>query len=255
MKTQVSHVTEFLFRLHGGGASPTSFSAKEVAEIIMHLESAFKTLLEAEEGEKAEQFYISLVDVVDQSNGLRLVPNIPALFTSVFIAITTALAIQDYSGLPVKTIEDLQQVRKVIRTRGCEGDFMVDNQVVASIKPNTKIEVAASGIVRGETILYGEVTRIGGREPRARISLDTGQIIICNVKQAVARSLGAKLYSKVALKGYATWTVSNYELTDFQIESFTDYNPVPPVEAFDRLRDLLGTYWDEIEDVDSFLHS
>lgn len=248
-------VAEFLFRLHGGGVDPYSFSSKEVAEVIIHLESAFKTLLAAENGKQSEQFFISLVGVVDASNGLKLVPNIPSLFTTAFLIITSALASQDYSALPTKSIEDLQQVRKVIRAKGCEGDFVYQNKVVATIKPSTKIDIAATGIIQGETILYGEVTRIGGREPRARIELDTGQIIFCNVKQAVARLLGAKLYTKVALKGYATWTVSDYKLTDFRIESFTDFIPVPPVEAFDRLRNILGPYWDKIEDVDSFLHS
>lgn len=244
----------FTFRLHSNGVSPESFKAREIGKLIIQLEHAFQYYLEAKEGASGKDFSLSLVSVVDASCGLGFIAHQVASFMAAFLAITTSIDSGDYSALPAKTIQQFQEIQKLVRAKNCVGDLMYQGKSFASIKSDTKIAVPDTGWIRGETVIYGEIKRVGGKDPTVTIELDTGSIITCNVSRAVARQLGAKLYAQVALKGYASWSAADYTLLDFSIESVTPYAPAKTnKEAFAALGKVLGRYWDAIDDVDSFL--
>jgi len=244
---------EFLFRLHGKNISPESFKANEVAKLITLLENAFQVYFQTVGNKEDKDFYLSLTDVKNESLGLKFSPQRIKAFFSAFVIITTSIESQVYTEIPTKTIEDFQEIQKIVRAKNCTADFIYQGQNLASIDSNTLIEVPKTGVIRGETVLYGEVKRVGGKNPSAFVELDSGQTITCNISKSVAKRLGAKLYSQVALIGVATWRITDYQILDFQIEDFNDYHKSTNKEAFNRLSKSLGSYWDAIEDIDSFL--
>ena len=245
---------EFTFRLHGNGVSPETFRARELGKLITQLEHAFQYYLEVKEGKESKEFFLSLVDVKNQSLGLDFSSHKTARFMAAFLTITASINSGDYSEIPTKTVQQFQEIQKVVRAKNCTADFLYKGQRYASIAPDTKIAVADTGRIRGETVLYGEIKRVGGKDPSATVELDTGSIITCNVSRTLAKQLGSRLYGQVALKGYASWAAIDHELLDFTIESVVHYAPAKTNrEAFAVLSQTLGSYWDSIEDVDSFL--
>lgn len=253
--TQATILQDFSFRLHGNNVSPETFKAREIGSIIIQLEQAFKYYLEAKEGAQSKDFYLSLVAIEDKSCGLGFISHEKiASFKAAFVAITLSISTGDYSDIPTKTIQAFQEIQKTVKSNKCIGDFDYQGETFASIKPDTKIAIPETGWIRGETIIYGEVTRIGGKDPTATIALDTGGGITCNVSRALAKQLGARLYSTVALKGFASWSATDYTLLDFTIEKVMPYAPAATnKQAFATLSKTLAPYWDSIEDIDEFL--
>jgi len=244
---------EFMFRLYGDGITPESFKASEVAKLITLLENAFQVYLQTTGEESDKDFYLSLVDVKNESLGLEFLPQKVKSFLTAFTLITSSINTQNFTEIPTKTIEDFQEIQKIIKAKNCAAEFIYKGESRASIDSNTLIEIPKTGVIRGETVLYGEVKRIGGQNPTASIKLDSGETITCSISKNVAKKLGAKIYSHVSLRGLATWSVTDYNLLGFIIEDFNDFQQISNEDAFNRLRNSIGTYWDSIEDIDSFL--
>ncbi|MBH8556721.1 hypothetical protein [Hymenobacter negativus] len=245
---------DFSFRLHGNGVSPETFRAREVGKLITQLEHAFQYYLEAKDGATSKDFSLSLVSVKDASLGLGFISHKTKSFLAAFLAITGSINSGDYSIIPTRTIREFQEIQKLVRAKNCVADFLYQDEPFASIRPDTDISPSSTRII-GETVLYGEIKRVGGKSPTARVELDNGSIITCNViSQALAKQLGAKLYSNVALKGMASWSTYDNELLDFTIESLIHYAPpATNKEAFAGLSALLGHHWDAVDNIEAAL--
>ena len=246
-------INEFSFRLYGHNISPETFKASEVAKLITLLENAFQVYFNTTTDNSSKDFYLSLVDVKNESLGLKFSPQKIKSFFTAFALFTSSIETQDFTNLPTKSIQDFQEIQKIVRAKNCTAEFVYQGETLASIDSNTKIAVPKTGVLRGETTLYGEVKRVGGKNPSAAIELDSGETITCNLTKALAKRLGAKLYSNVALKGIATWRITDYQILDFSIEEFNDIRKGSNQEAMTRLSQSLGSYWDGIDDIDNFL--
>jgi hypothetical protein len=247
-----SNTEDFSFRLHGTGITPDSFNANEVGKLLLNLNALFSTYAEYTSRETIDTG-ISLVGVQNSSLLLAFRARATVQFTAAFLAITTALSQQDYTRIPTGCIEQLKSIQSLVRSKGCDAQFLKNREEYASINASTTIAVPQTGLLRGETVLYGSVRFVGGKTPRTRIELDTGEVISCFISRQLATGLGKRLYKKVILKGMAAWSSLDYTLLDFKIESFQDYNPLPPATLFAQLSESIGQYWNGIDDPDSYL--
>jgi len=243
---------DFSFRLYGTGITPDSFDANEVGKLLLSLSALFNTYTEYTSRENIDTG-ISLVGVKDSSLLLAFRAKATTQFAAAFLAITTALSQQDYTRIPTGCIEQLKSIQSLVKSKDCNAQFLKDSEEYASISPSTTIAIPQTGVLRGETVLYGSVRFVGGKKPRTRIELDTGEIINCFISKDLATGLGKMLYKKVLLKGMAAWSSLDYQLLDFRIESFQDYNPLPPTTLFTQLSERIGQYWNDIDDPDSYL--
>ncbi|MCW3128199.1 MAG: hypothetical protein JWO03_3857 [Bacteroidetes bacterium] len=249
----MENINEILeFKLEGDGIAPDSFKAREVGEIIISLESSLKAYILAQGQEVDEnQLFISLVNVQEGSNRLFLKPNISDLFVAAFIACSAAIAANDYSTLPEKSIKGLQQIQKIIKAKNCDGCLIRNGQTLAEIKPDTEISIPTSHILKGDTIVYGRIIRVGGAEPHVRVKLDNAPLpLTLDVSEDIAVRLAHKLYRVVGFKGTAEWLKVGYSIVSFKVYDVIDkYDPTSNKEAFAEIREIIGDEWDKIEDI------
>jgi hypothetical protein len=255
----ITQQTDFFFRLwnpfakvEGEKITPESFNSKEVGELLIHLEAAFKAYFDTDPERKAHEPFLSLVEVRNQSLGLHFKPSNSAFFQLAFLAITTAVNSGDFTDIPRKSIEHLQSVQKIVKAKNAEGQFYLGDKRFALLRAETPIvapEEKKNAPIRGETVLYGQVTKTGGIHPAVQVVFDSGETLTCTVSRSLAKQLGKNLYSKVALKGVAAWSAADYELLEFRIESFEVFQVAKANQAFAKLRDTLGKYWDSTDNI------
>jgi len=241
-------------RLHGNNIAPTTFKSKEVGEIIDNLENALKVYILASHHDLDDkELFISPVKIENNSLHLFFLPNVRALFIAAFTSIGSAIAGNNYAAVPPKSIEALRSVQKVVRAKNCYADFIYNGNVLASIDANTDIVHDINDIISGETTIYGIVQRVGGADPTAWIKLTGGQRIIVNVTESIAKTLAKNLYEEIGFKGEARWSISTNQIVEFKLsEIVKEYSYTPANEAFKKLREAIGDYWDR-ENINDYL--
>lgn len=111
------------------------------------------------------------------------------------------------------------------------------------------------GLIRPKeiTVLYGEIMRAGGREPRIQFHTIDGQTVYCKGSRELVQEAGRFLYKEVALRGAVAWNSDTYKIEAFTVESIEPYRKTPPTEALAALREAVAGAFDDIEDVDAFV--
>lgn len=176
---------------------------------------------------------------------------------------TSAIAAQDYSNIPDKSIKAMEDIRKTIR-KGfphSEAEFWEINgqgRRLAVIGPDTEFTRPERDTFSGFTTLYGYLTGIVGEDPpHVHVRLINGEKKRFDVTRKdnlrVARQIAERLYTKVGLRGEATWYVDDLSLKAFRVVELTDYSGASVGEAFAELRKTLGPHWDDVEDVEAFI--
>jgi hypothetical protein len=102
--------------------------------------------------------------------------------------------------------------------------------------------------------LIGEVKRVGGVEPKVTFQTIQGQTLYCTVTEELAKELAHHLYQEVKVRGAARWNSYTFSIEEFFITALLTYQPTPPAQAFQRLRESYGHYFDEISDANTWVH-
>ena len=128
---------------------------------------------------------------------------------------------------------------------------------LAIIEAGTYERIARTALLKGETVLYGKIERIGGAS-----ALKCGlripgrkRMLICDIaSKELAQKLGQNLYENVGVSGNATWMRATWSVLEFQISSFTKPMRKPMIDFFIDLRKAGGDAWDAIEDPECYLN-
>lgn len=246
------------FKLHGNGVSPKTFRSKEVALLLVSLEDAIKAYIienisEDEDFEESDLF-ISPVSIRNESMTLGYIPNVKKYIIPAFSAIAFAINSNDLTSLPQRSIENLKEIQKITRQKNCQADFKLNGTTIAQIDAETQISIPDSYKIKGDTILYGKVIRVGGANPVVRIKLDNNITLSLGISQNDAIRLAHKLYKEVGFRGTASWAKDSYRLIDFNVKSIIDeYEPTGIKESFEELSLIAGKYWDDIENIEEYL--
>ena len=102
-------------------------------------------------------------------------------------------------------------------------------------------------------VLDGVLIRIGGRDDTVPAHLRDGETIhLCNATREMARRLAVHLYGPpLRVQGNGRWerdADSDWVMKRFNITSFDVLDDAPLGEVAQRLRDVEGSGWKEIED-------
>lgn len=99
----------------------------------------------------------------------------------------------------------------------------------------------ARSLIRGTTILYGRVLRVGGVSPAVTIRLDDGRLLSCPTTEETVQKLGGFLYQEVGLEGEAAWDPeTNWRLVEFSPQRILPYRPSDIDEAIEALARATG---------------
>lgn len=243
------------FRLDGKGISPNTFSAKEVGELFINLEESLRQyIIINNKNIKKEEILLSPVQINNKCLSIKFSPNIKEIITVAFIAISTGISTNNLSGLPLKTIEPLREIQKIIRIKNCTGSFYQNGINLAKIDTNTNIFFPDTGLIQGETIIYATVRNVGGKQPTVKVELDSEDTLTLNINKETAKILAKRLYEQIGFRGTAKWSKSNNELIDFKITGLIEsYEPTSVKEGFNELKTVLGKYWDKVDNVNDTL--
>jgi hypothetical protein len=241
--------------LTGDGMSPGMIRSKEIAEVIESIEDMIASVVIRDHPElKKDTIVIGLKSIRQGSIGLEFSPNLIELTLPAVRRITTSIEGNDFGILPNSALNALRKLSAFTRRYQCNAEFLAQNghqKSLATLTPETQIPDIYP--LSGETNIYGEITRVGGAEPKIQFKTLEGQIIYCSTSKAIAKKAGTKLYTNVELNGLAEWNSETFEIESFHVISISDYEQTSPSEAFEELSNLIGDAFDDITDVNRFV--
>ncbi len=251
----MAHDTTVEILLSGEGMSPGNVRSKEIAEVIESVEDMIASMVIRDHPEiRKETIVIGLKSIREGSIGLEFSPNLIELTLPATRIITKSITKDDFSMLPSGVVNSLRKLSSFTRRYKCNASFFIQNgkpEELATITPETKIPDIYP--LSGETTIYGEITRVGGAEPKIQFKTLDNQIIYCSTNKAIAKKAGSKLYTKVELQGRAEWNSETLKIENFQVMDISSYEEIPLSEAFEELAGLIGDSFDKIKDVDNFV--
>lgn len=252
----------FEIRFAGGGILPENIRAGEMAEILSSIEDMLSAIVAKDHPTLSkEDLVVGLVNIQSGSVHLEFSSKIPEVTFPAFVQVTKSIRSQNFGGLPATALKSLQSFSSFVRKKNCEAEFISRDgtaktktkiKVLATMTPDIQIETP--GFLRGETTIYGQVIRVGGRDPRAMIETVEGATIYCEmVDEDLARELGERLYTMVSLKGKAKWDSQTLRLEDFKAHEVADYHKGSILKAFEELSSIAGKYFSDITDVKKYI--
>lgn len=251
----MAHDVTINIALRGTDMRPGRIRSKEIAEIIELIEDAIASMVISSHPDlKKEDIRIGLKQINEGSIDLEFVPNLPALTLPATKKITQAITSNDFSNLPLASVSSLKSISAFTRRHKCVAEWATTNGVresLAVLTPETIIPDAYP--LSGETMLYGEIMRVGGATPKIQFRTLSGQIIYCSATKDIVKRAGSKLYMEVGLNGMAEWNSETYAIEAFHVTEISEYQHLPLKNAFEAFRDIVQDSFDSIEDVNQLV--
>ena len=243
-------------RLAGKAMIPGAVRSHELAEVIASIEEMIVSVVPAQNlGLHKDEIVVGLASIQDGSIRLGFNSLMASVVVAGYLSVAEAVRTEDFSALPYDSRVALRKIVAFTRHHQCVAELLSpqDDTLIASITPATA--VAEPGLVRGQTTLYGQIQRVGGKSPRVMFETITGETIYCETSKQLAQQLGHRLYEFAEITGMASWNPNGWQLEEFQIESFIPSEGKTPEETIIELKRLVGQYFDDIDDVQSYVSS
>jgi hypothetical protein len=237
-------------RLYGGGIDPTKLRSRQMADLITDYENALNAMVVREyAGFEKNPLPVSLVSIQEGSVNLEFAPALPELTIPLAAQLHDALEREDWWALPRQALESLRNIRKQIAGLDCVLSFSTTIKGISqtvTLVPTTVIPQPQT--LMGESELYGQVIRVGGKDPVVAMLIDDGRVIFCPATAEIARALGSRLYEHVQVSGRGIWEIDTLDLVAFEIRELLPYEETTISQAFAELRQSVGSLFDDIED-------
>lgn len=226
---------------------PENIKVKELADILLSVEeSILPIIIKDNPNISIEDIIIGLVDIGNSSTKLKFKSSFPKIVLSAFIALSSAIANNDFESLPLRSIESLKNISDFTRKKSCIAEFWThedSEHPLAQITPSTEIVIPKTRHLEGETILYGRVERVGGVHPKVMVRVSDKEVIYCDIEEGLAKELGHMLYTWVGISGIATWNIEDYSIESFRIKEITEYRESSLLGGLNKLFFMIGKYW------------
>lgn len=239
-------------RLIGGGISPATIRASELADIIKSIEESVVGMISSEYPEQGEAVVFGLVSIQEGSARLGFCSSLPAVTLAAFITISGAISANNYSKLPIRSIKAVKAVADFARRKQCVAEFRVHGRPevpVAQLTAASEVPIPAAKFLSSKTTIYGRVERIGGATPKVSIRLPQHDTLICDIAEQQAIELARHLYGWVGIAGEAKWAADTLTIDQFSVDSITNYTDQPVTASMKKLSAALGKYWLDVPDV------
>ncbi len=243
----------FTIRLTGEGVNPSLISARDLAELLIAAEQTVSALIQRNHPELDDPVLIGLSEIKDSSIGLVLTSNRPDLTYKAYKELVSAVSDRQFRSLPARSLDGLRTLTKFTQDRKGHTQFWNGgNKLLLDLSPDFPIEVPSPDYIRGETVLYGKVERVGGVRPRVRLRISEKEVVTADINEEQGRELGHLLYQETGLRGKATWDTQDGTIAYFRLEEIIKHDRVSTHAAFQELAELVEGAYDNIDDVDLF---
>jgi hypothetical protein len=250
----------FEVRMTGKDFRVALVSPKEVADFITSVEGMIVAIVARDNpglSVRQEDVILGLSSITLNSLHCEFISNYEIEVKNAVALSSEAVKAQEYDELPAESINALKAIRKFAQKHETQAEVWEHNghdEQLAVLTPQTRIQ-PPHHIIKEYTTFYGTIRRIGGdNPPRAWMRFHDGKSFSCRVQTlALARTMAKFLYERVGVSGVAQWDIRNMSLYEFRIEELLDYRQTPVKEAMNHLRDAIGDYYDDIEDVEAYI--
>ena len=240
-----------------GDISPGSVRGRDLADVLDAVEDLIASIVvENEPDLNKDQIKISLVGIAQGSLKTSYSPNLQALTIPAIEQAGQAIGSGAMSELPTSSLESIKKIKAFTNKYECEANISLvngDTRELAKITPETDIPSPIS--IKGETTLYGEITRVGGKEPRIQFTTIDGSTIYCETTQSLAKQAGKRIYTQVAIHGIAEWDHKTHQILSFSLQSISEYSHKDYSNVFQSLANAYGSQINKIRDANQFVRS
>jgi hypothetical protein len=244
--------------IFSGSVSPHTVRGKDLADIIEAIEDMIASeVVKREPDLKKESVKVSLIEIKNGSLDTQYRPNLQNLTIPAIENIARSINDNRFFELSENSIKSLKTIKAFNKKYECETNISLVNgssRLLFSICSDT--DIPTSIFIKGNTTLYGEITRVGGKDsPKIQFNTIDGILVYCDSTVKLAKEAGKKLYTQVGLNGIAKWNIKTSELISFEIESISNYAQKSYIDAFSELSSLAASDIARIEDASHFFES
>ncbi|MBT3194548.1 MAG: hypothetical protein HN341_18530 [Verrucomicrobia bacterium] len=249
--------TPFELKFAGRDIRPAAVRARDLAEVINSFDDMLSTSILSENPDvRREDLVISFVHIEDGSVHLRFLPNLRPLALVALQTIATAVSTGEFHGVPRHSVKCLKTIQTFTRRHGCTAELRdhVDAATpLATIDQDT--DIAELPFLEGETTLFGEVLRVGGRTPRVMFRLSGDSVLYCDATYPVAKVLGEKLYTWVCVKGAAKWNPETLATEELSIREIISSPSEALTGTMDKLSRVCSRFYADVTDIPAYVSS
>lgn len=242
----------------GGDVAPGRVRSRDIAEVMTAMEEIIAVMILSKHSKidiKKESIILGLKEIKEGSLELCFDTNDYDLSSAAANDLKQAFETGAVINLPLEVKRDFEKIIDFNKKYGSSFSANLLNgrkTQIFVLTPETKIPYIP--FVRGETTLYGEITRVGGTDkPRIQFKTINGQTIYCDSDKQIAIEAGKLLYHEVALRGISEWNPEDGEIKNFTVEQILDYRPTGILNAFQKLSTDFGDAFLDIRSVENFV--
>jgi hypothetical protein len=211
-------------RFVGDHISPGSFSAKELGNLLINIQKTVSAIAGiTEDGDETD--LISLREITNESAGLHFFSNRPSA-NDACIRLIKALDIKDFTGLPRSSFEGIKHISKLAKEKKCDAELKnrtTNTSATATLKESDNLIFPEDILLKDTKNFYGEITRVGGVEPKVRFRTFSGKTYNAITSKDLAKCIANKLYQTVKLKAEVQWMASSDDFVEIKIVDIEDY--------------------------------
>ncbi len=244
--------------------SPSLFPASKLAALISKFEKAIISVYNGDElDEKVEDGtnIVALTEIEDNCILLKFVASAALMISMQKVVELPINNFSNYGEANRSVKEFYQEMFNIKDYFHSPAEFIKFNgsvkEIVSRIEINDKLNEEKQTNVQSKASLYGEVIYIGGRTPKAKISFDTGEDIVCDLagREALAQEIARYLYKEVKVTGTATYIVDkwNSKLTKMIIDTVELFDPPSLVDRIKNVSPYISNQLNKINDLSEYV--
>jgi len=245
VEEDINNILELNFS--GNDINPDAVKPSEIASQIVNFEETLLHVIKDKHPEiDTDQILFSFTNIGNNSLDIFFKPliAIPIVLAS-YNLVSESINNNDYSTLPSKSVTSLINITKFTKKYDCEATFKLNNEIRSTITKETIINKTESTVFKGDTILYGKLTDIGGENPNLHLKINDEEKLIINISEEVAQKLSPNLYKYIGLKGSAVWDAETYKVIDFKYNDIVPYKGGNTLNAINEIKNNISSgVWD-----------
>ena len=242
------NTNQIAIKFIGRGMVPGTIRSRELADIIDSFEEMLACVVaDRHSNVEKDDVLVGLATIADGSIRLGFNTPMASVVVAAYLSVASAINQSDFTPLPNNSLIALNKIITFTRRHDCVAELLSPgtDEHIASITPETDTKV--SGLVQGQTTIYGRILRVGGKTPRVMIETISGDNLSCVVSLEIARELGERLYEFAEFFGIASWNPNNWKIVEFRIQSFAVSSVKTPEQTMNELRSLVGRYFEGVD--------
>lgn len=244
-------------KFDGEGVHPGRIRSKDIGEVMAAVEDVIATMILNQHDQieiKKESIVIGVSEIKQGCLELCFDTNDYSLSVPAIDALREAFELNNLIKLPLDVRKGFEKIIGFNKKYKCSSTVTTVEGGLTVFALTEESEIPYAPLIKGETVLYGEITRSGGTDsPRIQFKTLSGQTIYCDSSKKIAVEAGRRLYSEVAVKGIAEWSPEDRQIKTFDIVEILNYESSNILDAFRGLSDRFSDSFSGIESVESFV--